>query len=820
MYRATLRDADCDVSTAEHARRALQILMREGFDVLVVDLKMEGMNGVVFIQEALKIWPWLGVVIASGFVDDKHRLEANAMGVTRILEKPIDAEKLIENVRDEGAEKRARAESIPGRNALSLMRDHLRLLSELEETAISSETLVDTLLEFGKTLAGLLPSNVVGILVHNEETADPELLFYARTPVNEAFLKHVETDLLARYHVLCGEDLSKEEIHIRFEGHSSETDERVVVRSTLSVPIILEDTFSGMLTMASDDAHSYETSDVSLLYHAANHISAVFTALRRMHFLATRDHLTGVYNRIRLDEELERAWLQAKRYDRSMSVVVIDIDNFKTYNDSFGHTEGDRILRDMATLLTDEARATDIIARFGGDEFVAILPQAQAEDARAFSERLLDRLRKHTFCEGTTGLTLTTSLGIASLDSSDPPATRDQLLAQADRALYMAKRAGRDRLVVWPGTAPADADAQGGDRADKPATVEVTAAHILVVDDEAAVLELVNTMLKRKGYETTTAGSASEALDAIQAAPGAFDVLLTDLSMPETSGVDLLHEVSALDDDIVKIVMTGYATVDTAVDCLREGAYDFIQKPIRLGELLALIMRASEYRSLKLENARYQAHLEEMVRDRSAQLATTLEEVKTSHRFTLDALVAMLDARESQTGQHSVRARDLTVHLARMFGIEGEDLEAIASGAFLHDIGKIGVPDAILLKEGPLDDDEWEIMKSHCEIGYNILRSNPYLKQAAQIVHHHHEKYDGSGYPNGLKGEDICLGARLFSIIDAYDAMRSHRCYRRALSIEQAIEEIKTYSGRQFDPKVVEVFLEHQADIEELLHRD
>ena len=621
--------------------------------------------------------------------------------------------------------------------------------------------------------------------------------------------------MLTRYDILSGESRALDKISVRLEGEPSHADAPVTVQSTLSVPIILSDAFCGLLTLAAADADRYETSDVSLLYHAANHISAVFMALRRMHFLATRDHLTGVFNRIRLEEELERAWLQAKRYDLSVSVVVVDIDNFKTCNDSYGHNVGDDVLRDVSAVLTDAARASDVVARFGGDEFVVILPRALPQDARAFSERLLHRLRSHTFCEGTTKLSLTASIGVASLESPDPPATRDQLLAQADRALYMAKRAGRDRLVVWPGPTSAEIETPG--EALRP---EKKIDHILIVDDEAAVLELVNSMLKRKGFETTTAGSATEALEAIQASPGEFDILLTDLSMPGPTGVDLLHEATSADDSIVKIVMTGYATVDTAVDCLREGAYDFIQKPIRLGELIALIKRASEYRSLKIENARYQAHLEVMVRDRSAQLAATLEEVKRSHRFTLDALVAMLDARERQTAQHSARARDLTVHLARQYGIEGEELEAIASGAFLHDIGKIGVPDSILLKVGPLDDDEWVIMKSHCEIGYRILRSNPYMKQAAEILHHHHERFDGTGYPRGLKGDEICLGARLFSIVDAYDAMRSHRCYRSALPIEHAITEIESNSGIQFDPALVKVFLDNQPELEELLKRD
>ena len=209
-----------------------------------------------------------------------------------------------------------------------------------------------------------------------------------------------------------------------------------------------------------------------------------------------------------------------------------------------------------------------------------------------------------------------------------------------------------------------------------------------------------------------------------------------------------------------------------------------------------------------------------MVRDRSAQLAASLEDIRESYDFTLEALVAMLDAREHHTGKHSLRVRELAVTLATEMGITGEELENLASGALLHDLGKISIPDAILFRPGPLADDEWEKMKTHSQVGYEILRSSPALRQPAEMVRQHHEHWDGSGYPQGLKGEEIWIGARIFSICDAYDAMRSLRVYRDPLPVSEVITEMERNSGKQFDPAVVEAFLRVQPELERLLQED
>jgi response regulator RpfG family c-di-GMP phosphodiesterase len=203
-----------------------------------------------------------------------------------------------------------------------------------------------------------------------------------------------------------------------------------------------------------------------------------------------------------------------------------------------------------------------------------------------------------------------------------------------------------------------------------------------------------------------------------------------------------------------------------------------------------------------------------MVRQKSASLSRALDELRHAYEFTLEALVAMLDAREHETAMHSSRVREMTLIVGREMGLRQGELDDISRGALLHDIGKIAIPDAILLKKGPLTEEEWAVMKTHPEVGYRIVSSSAHLRNAAEIVLAHHEHYDGSGYPRGLKGSQICLGARIFAVVDAYDTMRSRRCYKEPYSADHAVRQLKQHSGTQFDPGIVEACLLCQDRLE------
>jgi putative nucleotidyltransferase with HDIG domain len=265
--------------------------------------------------------------------------------------------------------------------------------------------------------------------------------------------------------------------------------------------------------------------------------------------------------------------------------------------------------------------------------------------------------------------------------------------------------------------------------------------------------------------------------------------------------------------DIPVVMVTAMHDISIALNAIRNGAYDYLLKPFDREQLLATVRRALENRRLKLENRKYQTELESLVTARTEQVRQALASLERSYDITLEALGNALDLKDAETEGHSKRVTAFTIAIARAMGISGDQIRVIARGAFLHDIGKMAIPDAILRKPGALDPEEVAIMREHAYRGYQILRRIPFLTEASEIVYAHQEKFDGTGYPRGLKGEQIPLGARIFSVADTLDAMTSNRPYRAAQPLSAARTEIDKWAGRQFDPQVVKVFLEMPENI-------
>lgn len=334
----------------------------------------------------------------------------------------------------------------------------------------------------------------------------------------------------------------------------------------------------------------------------------------------------------------------------------------------------------------------------------------------------------------------------------------------------------------------------------------MSAERILVVDDEESIREIVSSMLSSAGYQTRQAASGLKALEVLDSG-AEFELMLSDLMMPDMDGIGLLERSKGNFPDMPVIMVTAVHDISVALAAIRNGAYDYLLKPFEREQLLAMVRRALEHRRLRLENRAYQSNLESLVAARTEQLRQAMTDLERSYDITLEALGDALDLKDAETEGHSKRVTAFTIAVARAMGLPSDRIRVIARGAFLHDIGKMAIPDAILRKPGALTGEETAIMQEHCYRGYQMLRKIPFLAEAADIVYSHQEKFDGSGYPRGLKGEQITLGARIFAVADTLDAITSDRPYRAAQPTRAALTEINKFGGTQFDPDVVKVFM-------------
>jgi putative nucleotidyltransferase with HDIG domain len=329
---------------------------------------------------------------------------------------------------------------------------------------------------------------------------------------------------------------------------------------------------------------------------------------------------------------------------------------------------------------------------------------------------------------------------------------------------------------------------------------------ILVVDDEESVRGVIAALLERSGYAATLTESAEEAMARLQQDPD-YDLVLSDIMMPGTDGLSLLDHICADHPGMPVVMLSAINDIHVVTNAFRRGAIDYLLKPFESAELESIVMRGVEHGRLRKQNAIYRQNLESIVTTRTGRLRSTMQDLERSYDITLEAMGDALDLRDEETEGHSRRVTAYTIALAQAMGLEADELRVIARGAFLHDIGKIATPDSILLKPGKLSGEEMAVMKEHCERGYEMVRKIPFLREAAEIVYAHQERFDGTGYPRGLRGEQIPLGARIFAIADSLDAMTSDRPYRKGTTFAAATEEIVRCAGQQFDPQIVDVFL-------------
>jgi len=326
---------------------------------------------------------------------------------------------------------------------------------------------------------------------------------------------------------------------------------------------------------------------------------------------------------------------------------------------------------------------------------------------------------------------------------------------------------------------------------------------ILIVDDEPEIRDVLCELLGTE-YDCSSVRCAEEAVTLVSAKR--FNLVISDITMGEMSGLEMIPFVLQSSPETVVVMISGMQTVESAIEALRVGAFDYIMKPFDLRQVEAVVRRAIEHHDLRCAKQRYENHLEELVEERTAQLDKALDSLEDAYRSTLKALTSALETRDLETHGHSRRVVTFSLRLGRELDLTPSQMRALEFGSMLHDIGKIGVPDAILRKPAKLSDEEWISMRQHPTHGQMILGGIEFLEGAAKVVAQHHEKWDGSGYPLGLKAEEIDLNARIFMVADAFDAMVSDRVYRAGRPYEAAAEELVRCAGQHFDPQIVEAF--------------
>ena len=474
------------------------------------------------------------------------------------------------------------------------------------------------------------------------------------------------------------------------------------------------------------------------------------------------DGLTSLFNHSFFLLILDRELARSRRYGSPFVIVLLDINNFSAFNRDRGMLAGDMVLKRIANLTVEQGiRSTDMAARIAGDRFALLLLESTIPQAMDTVNRLLDILHKEFKEE------LSLSAGMVSYPSR--AASRDVLLQWAAEALARAKTSRIDNICC-----------HDADRANQEGT---HFGKVLLVDDEPQNIKLMEALLVPQGYKTISVTSGEEALHMVNRCD--IDLVLLDIMMPGMNGYEVCRRLKGSEATrmIPVVMVTGLDSTQAKVEGIESGADDFVTKPLDKSEILA---RTKALVNLKRSNSRL----------------TTIENV-------LMSLANVVEAKDVYTEGHVQRVASMSARLGQQFGLQGIDLEALKIGGILHDVGKIAVPGNILNKKEALDETEWEIMQSHAEKGYSIcLPLEKTLGPALDIIRHHHERLDGSGYPDGLKGEEITLPVRIMMVVDTYDAVSTNRPYRTAMDHDNSVATLrKEVAAERLDPQVVEEFI-------------
>jgi len=573
----------------------------------------------------------------------------------------------------------------------------------------------------------------------------------------------------------------------------AESDEQPL-RSLCAAPLTYRGESLGVLVALAENARVFLPRDVDVLQSFATQASIALTNARlyeAQQELASRDPLTGLLNHREFHENLARELERCRRYGGRLSVAMFDLDGFKAVNDVSGHAEGDRVLRRTAEVLNETCRSSDVAFRIGGDEFALLLPETGGDDANTVASRAAERLGS--------------SFGVAVWPDDGP--SKEGLLACADSNLYAMKRArpGGGRAVV------ASLNFQRPDRPKRLAAASRLFAQMSsLVDPDEITRVTVDELWKTFGCYLAVILRLDDD-GKLRTVAGAGDCV-------HEMGERFWNWEQALDEGVAgRVARTGEPAFvsDTRLDPdfvgieTQSGSGSELAVPIRVdGEIWGVLNMDS------LEDSAFNEADMLLVDAVAAHTGSALHrsrlfsELESTFTTTLAVLSDALEAKDSYTAAHADDVAEFAVRVAERLGLEDDDLRNVRYGALLHDIGKIGVRSEVLNKPGRLTEAEFDEIKQHTIIGSKMLERIPYFGAVPPIVRSAHERWDGRGYPDGLAGEDIPLGARIVCACDAFHAMTSDRPYSKARSVEEAAAEMARCAGSQFDAAVVRALLE------------
>jgi ribonuclease P protein subunit RPR2 len=576
----------------------------------------------------------------------------------------------------------------------------------------------------------------------------------------------------------------------------------LAARRAAAAPLLVDRTAVGALLVVAEDLFTTMPQPAQLASFA--HVAGMLLCLEQRaeagEAAARRDPLTGLANRRAFDEALENRL--GSRALQPFALALLDLDEFKQINDRDGHGAGDALLRVVAETMLAKTRAGEELFRIGGDEF-ALVVRGHAADAQAAVARLQESVA--SIVAPSRPITLSAGIAVSPADG----ASRERLVEKADRALYAAKAS---RHAVRGGITAAS------DEAPAPRL------RVLVVDDDAGLRELLRTTFELMQILVSEAADAAEARRRLaEARP---DVIVLDVGLPDVDGLTLCR---SLKDDaataaIPVVLLSGLEEAERhARDA---GAAAFVKKPFSPLELSSTIL-ALTHPSMRIPTPAAAAVPGTQLIAYAADVGRLLEIglrqqslLQTAYRQTVAVLAAALDSKDQATGSHSQRVVGYASELTLAIAPPLLDDPTLEYGFLLHDIGKIGVPDTILQKRGPLTEHERELIEQHPILGADLLREVTLVDgEGINVVRSHHERWDGRGYPDGLALREIPLGARIFAVADTLDALTSERPYRRAQTWADAGAEIRRESGRQFDPVVVEAFSDLQPQLQSIYER-